>query len=48
MKIGILGLGLIGGSIAKGIKKKKPAVQIYSLSSENVDLKAAVACTFSF
>lgn len=41
-KIGILGTGLIGGSIAKGLKMQRPEVRIASLARECVDLEKAV------
>ncbi len=41
-KIGILGTGLIGGSIAKGIKMRWPEVCIASLAKECADLDSAV------
>ena len=41
-KIGILGTGLIGGSIAKGIKMRRPEVHIASLARECADLERAV------
>lgn len=41
-QIGIIGLGLIGGSIAKALKKHVPNVVIGSLERECGDLQAAV------
>lgn len=42
-KIGILGLGLIGGSIAKGIKKRAPEIQIATVQREDHDMARACA-----
>ena len=40
-KIGIIGLGLIGGSIAKALQRKKGGVQIASLNRDCPDLQQA-------
>ncbi len=40
-KIGFIGLGLIGGSIAKSIKKKHPQIQMIALASRVSTLEAA-------
>lgn len=41
-KIGVIGLGLIGGSIIKAIKEKKPKVEIFTLfRKEDKDIKLA-------
>lgn len=42
-KIGILGLGLIGGSLAKGIKKRAPKTWIATVQRDDPDLKCALA-----
>jgi prephenate dehydrogenase len=41
-KVGIIGLGLIGGSIAKALKKRSPHVEIASLRGDFDDLQRAV------
>jgi prephenate dehydrogenase len=41
-RISIIGLGLMGGSIAKGLKKRAPDCQIASLSADFADLHKAV------
>lgn len=41
-KIGIIGLGLIGGSIAKALKHNRPKVEIASLNRPCLDLQGAV------
>ncbi len=41
-KIGVIGLGLIGGSIAKSLKKNKPRIEIGSLNRACPDLQGAV------
>ena len=41
-KVGIIGIGLIGGSIAKAIKSKDPSVQISSLRREDQDIDRAM------
>ncbi|MBS0604175.1 MAG: prephenate dehydrogenase/arogenate dehydrogenase family protein [Verrucomicrobia bacterium] len=41
-KIGIIGMGLIGGSITKALKKRAPSVKIASLKRDCLDLQGAV------
>jgi prephenate dehydrogenase len=41
-KIGIIGLGLIGGSIAKALKKRTSQIEISSLRGDFADLQQAV------
>jgi prephenate dehydrogenase len=41
-KISIIGLGLIGGSIAKALKKRRPNIQIASLQGNFSDLRLAI------
>jgi prephenate dehydrogenase len=41
--IGIIGMGLIGGSVAKALKKRDPKCVIASLEREDSDLKTAVS-----
>ena len=41
--ISIIGMGLMGGSIAKALKKRAPKVQIASMHAPHADLKAAIA-----
>lgn len=36
-KIGIVGLGLIGGSLVKALKIKQPSIQLYALARGDVD-----------
>lgn len=40
-KIGIIGMGLIGGSITKALKKRAPLTAIASLNRDCLDLKGA-------
>jgi prephenate dehydrogenase len=40
-KIGIIGLGMMGGSICKGIKLKDPAIEVATASFPSEDLEAA-------
>lgn len=40
-KVGIIGLGFIGGSIVKGLKMKNPEIEIYTLQRDSQDIKIA-------
>ncbi|OGK19038.1 hypothetical protein A2866_00330 [Candidatus Roizmanbacteria bacterium RIFCSPHIGHO2_01_FULL_39_8] len=42
-KVGILGFGLIGGSIAKALRSKNPALQIFTVRRESKSQKQALA-----
>lgn len=41
-KIGIIGLGLMGGSIVKALKAKNELLTIYTLAGESVDVQQAI------
>lgn len=42
-KIAFIGLGLIGGSIAKAIKEKHPAIKLYALTPDEATIQTAHA-----
>ncbi len=44
--IAIIGMGLIGGSIAKALKKRGPRIPIATLKQDDLDLKEAVDTLF--
>ena len=43
MKVGFIGLGLIGGSIAKAIRKKYPEAEITAFDKDTESLNLALA-----
>ena len=42
MKIGVIGLGLIGGSVALSLRKNRPSVQLYGADKSSLHLQQAL------
>ncbi len=42
-KIGVIGLGFIGGSIVKGLKMKSPELEIYTVERDSHDIHTALS-----
>ncbi len=42
-KIGVIGMGFIGGSIVKGLKMKNPELEIYTVERDSDDIRLALS-----